>query len=91
MFLGQILAEARNAASALPPELRDEIERRGESPALFARIAVSDFERLASEEDWTTLVSAIRNSDDPGATCLDAMVRWRLDAPHCTRHAVATR
>ena len=78
MMLGEVLGQARRALAVLDPALRAEIERAGESPDVFARRAVSEFERSASEEDWATLVSRLRQSRDPGADCLAAMVRWRL-------------
>jgi hypothetical protein len=53
----------------------------------YARMAVADFSRLAGEEDWTTLISSLRDSEDPGSTCLAAMVHWRLTAPACRSHS----
>jgi hypothetical protein len=78
MLLGDMLAQARRAAVILDPALRAAVEREGEAPGVYARLAVADFERYASEEDWASLVSRLRQADDPGAACLDAMVRWRL-------------
>ena len=49
-------------------------------------MAVADFSRLASEEDWASLVSALRDSADPGRLCLMAMVDWRLTATNCQAH-----
>lgn len=78
MMLGEVLGQARRALAMLDPALRAEIERAGEPPDSFARRAVAEFERSASEEDWATLVSRLRQSEDPGTDCLAAMVRWRL-------------
>jgi len=78
MMLGDILREARGAASVLDPALCARIHSLGEDPGAFARGAVSSFERFASEEDWATMVSAMRNAADPGKACLETMVRWRL-------------
>ena len=58
-----------------------------ETPAAFVRAAIADFARFASEEDWATLTSRIRNSDDPGNACLLVMVQWRLDAADCGAHS----
>ena len=78
MMLGELLAQARRSAGLLDDALRAEIERAGEAPDAFARVAVTEFERFASDEDWATLMSRIRRADDPGAACLDTMVRWQL-------------
>ena len=85
MMLGDVLKEARHAAAVLDPELRAEIEAAGHLPGPFAREALASFERHASEEDWATIMSAIRNAADPGRTCIETMVRWRL--AHARRHA----
>ena len=79
MMLGDILRDAHRAADVLDPELRGRIEAIGQPPAAFARAAVMSFERHASEEDWATMMSAIRSASDPGKACLDMMVRWRLE------------
>ena len=94
MMLGDILAAGRNAAGhfqtwleesdpVLAARVADFAEREGLSPAAYVRAAVADFASLASEEDWATLTSSMRDSDDPGTTCLLAMVDWRLSAPNC--------
>ena len=43
--------------------------------------------RSAGEEDWATLMSSLRDSEDPGTICLRAMVHWRLSASGCHDHA----
>jgi hypothetical protein len=78
MMLGDVLRDAREAASVLDPALCVQIQSVGEDPGAFARGAVSSFERYASEEDWATMISAIRSAVDPGKACLETMVRWRL-------------
>lgn len=78
MMLGDILREARQAAAMLDPALRARIEAAGEAPEPFARAAVIEFERYAAEEDWATMLSAMRRAADPGRTCLETMVRWQL-------------
>ena len=98
MMLGDILAAARNSAgefqswlAASDPDLARQVAERagreGLGPASFVRSAVADFAALADEEDWTTLLSAMRDRKDPGTTCLLAMVNWRLSAPDCGCHA----
>jgi hypothetical protein len=95
--LGDLLAAARNSSgrfrdwlaeadSGLAAEVDAAAARAGLTPTGFVRAAVSDFSRFASEEDWATLVSALRDSEDPGTVCLMAMVDWRLTAPGCSEH-----
>ncbi len=90
-MLGDILAAARDASSdfarwlrAVDPDLADGIaaaaDREGMTPTAFVRAAVADFSQFAPEEDWSTLVSRMRDSEDPGTACLIVMVRWRLAA-----------
>lgn len=97
MMLGDILASARQSAGrfqtwlessdpALAAQVVERAEREGLSPAAYVRVAVADFASLAGEEDWATLTSNIRDSDDPGTACLVAMVDWRLSAPNCGCH-----
>lgn len=97
-MLGDMLAAARNSAGsfhvwlrASDPHLAEEVAGAAAglavSPASYARIAVADFSRFASEEDWATLTSSLRDSDDPGTTCLLAMVHWRLTVSGCGAHS----
>ena len=90
-MLGDILAAARDASSdfarwlqAVDPDLAGEIaaaaDREGVTLTAFVRAAVAEFSQFASEEEWSTLVSRIRDSEDPGTACLIVMVRWRLAA-----------
>lgn len=91
MMLGDILTAARRSAGAVErwlahadPALAGRLSAaaaaEGESPASFVRMAVADFNRFASEEDWATLVSRLRDDADPGTICLVAMLEWRLAA-----------
>lgn len=97
-MMGDILAAARRSAGdfqarleASDPELARGVaaaaSRDGMSPAGFIRSAVADFSRLASEEDWATLISSLRDSLNPGTLCLHAMVHWRLTARGCGAHS----
>ena len=99
--LGDLLASARRDAGAFEgwisrtdPDLASELGRAAEAlrlePAGFVRLAVSDYSRLAEEEDWASLVSALREATDPAMTCLSAMVRWRIGAAACAVHGTAT-
>ncbi|MGZ9111479.1 MAG: hypothetical protein ACXW3X_10445 [Rhodoplanes sp.] len=98
-MLGDLLAAARDSAgtfqawlAASDPELAARVTeaavREGDSPAAFVRAAVFDFNRFASEEEWATLTSRLRDgSDDPGIVCLVAMVEWRHEPLEAhTRH-----
>ncbi len=95
--LGDILASARRSSAgleqwlgntdrALAGDAAEAADRFGLNVAGYARMAIADFTRLAGEEDWATLMSALRDSSDPGTTCLAAMVHWRLTAPACHAH-----
>ena len=97
-MLGDLLASARASAGSFQawlegtdPELAAAVAeaaaREAMSPAGFVRAAVADFSRLASEEDWATLVSSLRDAGDPGTVCLLAMVHWRLTARGCGDHS----
>lgn len=99
-MLGDLLAAARDGAGRFHPWLQasdpalaaavaQAAARIGVGPAAFVRIAVADFARLADEEDWATLISSLRESDDPGTVCLLAMVHWRLTASGCDAHSLA--
>lgn len=97
-MLGDLLAAARASSGSFQPWLEakdpelagsvaEAAEREGLTPAGFVRAAVADFSRLASEEDWATLVSSMRDDEDPGTVCLLAMVHWRLTVRGCSHHS----
>ena len=90
MFMGDLLAAARRSASRIEgwlaeadPDLSARLAgaaaRDGIGQATWLRVAIADFDRYADEEDWATLVSHLRNDDDPGRRCLLTMLEWRLD------------
>jgi hypothetical protein len=54
----------------------------------FVRGAMADFNRFAAEEDWASLISSLRETDDPGTACLLAMVHWRLTVRGCGDHTM---
>ena len=96
--LGDLLAAARDGAGGfLPwlrnakPQLANAVENAASSetitPTSYIRAAVSDFGRFASEEDWATLTSNLKRTDDPGTACLLAMIDWRLTAKACSEHS----
>lgn len=97
-MLGDLLAAARDNSggfhawlAASDPDFAGQIAatagREGLSPTAYVRAAVADFARFAAEEDWATLMSSLRDSGDPGTTCLLAMVHWRMSAPSCGHHS----
>ncbi|HEX6073263.1 MAG TPA: hypothetical protein VFY95_09685 [Sphingomicrobium sp.] len=97
-MLGDMLAAARNSSGSFQewlqrsdPELAAEVVRAAAAqemtPTGYVRTAMSDFNRFAAEEDWATLTSSLRDTDDPGTVCLLAMVHWRLTAPGCREHS----
>ncbi len=97
-MLGDLLASARESAGSFQqwlklsdPEMADRVEAAAEAEHIsstgFVRMALADFARLASEEDWATLTSDLKRSDDPGTVCLLAMVDWRLTARACAHHS----
>lgn len=97
-MLGDILAAARDSSSGFEawlecgdPELGEKVRAaataQGVSVTGFVRGAISDFNRLAPEEDWASLTSSLRDTDDPGTTCLLGMVHWRLTVRGCAEHS----
>ena len=97
-MLGDILAAARDSSSGFEawlgrcdPELGKKVQAAAEAQGLsvtgYVRAAVSDFNRLAPEEDWASLTSSLRDTDDPGTTCLLGMVHWRLTVRGCAEHS----
>jgi len=98
MMMGDLLAAAAHSTGrfqawlkASDPELAAAVSvaatREGIGLIGFVRGAIADFSRLASEEDWATLISSIRDSEDPGTACLLAMVHWRLTVRACGGHS----
>ena len=97
-MLGDLLAAARNASGSFEawlestdPGLAAQVQRAADGQTItvtsFIRAAISEFNRFAAEEDWATLVSSLRDTDDPGTACLLAMVHWRLTVRGCQEHS----
>jgi hypothetical protein len=100
-LLGDLLGAARRDSSrfvssvgAIDPAfargLAEAARQLDLDPGAFVRLALSDFSRLASEEDWATLMSGVRDSADPAMTCLAGMVHWRMSAAGCQSHDAGT-
>ena len=96
-ILGDILGAARNASvgfqawlESADPDVAGAVKQaaaaHGMTPTGYVRMAIADFNRFASEEDWVTLTSSLKNTDDPGTTCLLAMAHWRLNVRGCSEH-----
>jgi hypothetical protein len=49
-----------------------------ESIGAYVSGATRRFEKLASDEDWLALMTALERSDNPAATCITRMVSWSL-------------
>ncbi len=97
-MLGDLLAAARDGAGNFQPWLEQAnpelaaavgsaARAEGVSATAFVRAAIADFSRFAAEEDWATLTSSLKRTDDPGTACLLAMVDWRLTAKGCAAHS----
>ena len=89
LTLGEVLAMTRRSAGALssvplPDDLRERLAAAaaddGESPESLARIAVAEFSVDAGPDEWTTLMSRLRDRPDPGAVCLAVMIERSLAA-----------
>ncbi len=89
MMLGEVLTAARKSGNGIKdwlapaePEiwaaLGEAAEAEGMDHAAYARLAVVDFSNGAPEEDWATMMSRIRDAQDPGQACLLSMISWRL-------------
>ncbi|WP_395648002.1 hypothetical protein [Terricaulis sp.] len=87
--MGDLLAFGRQSSATLGAwlerqdaefigQLRREAGLRGESIAEFLRVATADFLAEADAEDWASLVSALRETDDPGAVCVARVTAFRL-------------
>lgn len=98
VMLGDLLAAAKNSSSrfhdwlersdpALAGSISEVSAASGMTPTQFVRRAIADFNRFAAEEDWATLTSSLRNTDDPGTVCLLGMVHWRLTVRGCGSHS----
>lgn len=105
-MLGEILRAAGKSravmASWLPPAepqiwaAPDEpAETEGVDHASYARMAVADFSSSAPEADWTTMMSHMRNAENPGQA---GLLSWapgrgffaatRLDPKHPWVHFI---
>lgn len=96
LTLGDVLALSKTAAAdldrlALPPGLRSAVRAaaaaEGVAPGRLVRMAVADFAETAAPDDWTALMSRLRDSPDPAAVCLQTMLERRLTPPRAAEVA----
>lgn len=94
---GDLLAMARRSSprftewlKVAEPSLADKVAVAAAAanltPAGYVRVAVADFSRFADEEEWATLSSTLKDSEDPGLACLLSMIHWRLTRRSCESH-----
>lgn len=91
LTLGDLLARARRKAGAftlwlgqVDPALAARIAGQSaadEHPASFVRRAVANFGIDAEDADWSHLISAARDAEDPAIAVLGVIVRWQLAQP----------
>jgi hypothetical protein len=77
MALGDIVLVAQVDAARLEHE---------ESVGEYVAGATQRFARLASDEDWLRLTTALERTDAPAEACIRTMVRWDI-----AREAAAAR
>ena len=88
--LGEILAAARHQSASFARWLAQSdpaldaslaaVLAPGETRIGRIREVIADFAADAGNEDWATLISATRDSEDPGLAALRQMLDWALKA-----------
>ena len=89
MLLGNILNELRDETAAatallslgdirLVAEVEAARKLHDEDVGVYVSGAAQRFARLASDEDWLRMMTALERSESPAATCLTNMVRWSI-------------
>lgn len=97
MLLGKLIKLAMTAQSDFPvdvaarePELAKQLEseagRAGMSVPQFIADTISRFMAHEDGESWTTIISNIQRSDDPGFAFISTVIRARIDH-RCDQHA----
>lgn len=96
MLLGKVIKLAMTAQSDFPddvivrepefvPLLSAEAERAGMEVPRFVADTVSRFMTYEDGESWTTIVSNIQRTDDPGYAFISTIMHARVDH-HCEQH-----
>lgn len=89
MLLGTIMAELKNEQHAeaalislgdlvLVAAVDAERNRHEETLGEYVSGAAQRFARLASDEEWLGLMTAVEKSENPAASCLSTMLRWSV-------------
>lgn len=98
MLLGTIMAELKNEQHAeaallslgdlvLVAEVEAERNRHEETLGEYVSGAAQRFARLASDEEWLGLMTAVEKSDNPAASCLSTMLRWSVSRDQAEANA----
>lgn len=85
MLLGDVLSEIERTSGTdgivallddlvLLAKVNEAAAQRGVDAESYVISAIRNFEREASGEDWTTLISALAAGDNPGVTCVKRMI-----------------
>lgn len=93
MLLGDLLSRFTDESIAaetivglgdlpLIAKLREQAEASGLSLGAFAAGAMRRYAAEASEEEWVTLMGALRRAQDPGIICLQRAFAHVLGHPH---------
>ena len=96
MLLGKVIKLAMTAQSDFPqdvlvrepefvPHLNAEAERSGMDVPRFVADTVQRFMAYEDGESWTTIVSNIQRTDDPGYAFISTIMHARVDH-HCEQH-----
>jgi hypothetical protein len=97
MLLGKVIKLAMTAQSDFPedvlvrepefvPLLNAEAERSGMDVPQFVADTVQRFMAYEDGESWTTIVSNVQRTDDPGYAFISTIMHARLDHK-CEHHA----
>lgn len=90
MLLGKLLKHVMQAQNSFGDEIAEvdpglasaigvEAERHGMNTGTFIADTISRFMAHEDGESWTTIVSNIQRSDDPGFAFISTVMRARLD------------
>lgn len=85
VMLGDLIGTG-GAGVVLPADLSEAVDALSDNPDAFMRQAVLRFEREAPPEEWATVMSRLVGASDPGAACLEHIMRWNLRATFELRH-----
>lgn len=101
MLLGTILKRLEDETTACEAMLglgelallmAVEAERahHGETLGDYVAGATQRFSRLASDDDWLRVMTALERADNPAGACLAIMVRWSIDRDAAERRLEGT-